>query len=181
MAHFEKSEVYVMKTVFNFLRCHLISVFVIGFILYGYIDRESLFNPESVQNPVFIEGGQHTPNLSLDDDGLGKRVPLTAKTLQKAGPDMALARQSYWNDEVDKAIGEYLSLSARFPRNADIFGELGNIYFQQGHLALAAKAYYDAALLLLEQGEIERASSLLEVLGRLKSKYRDPLADRLKR
>ncbi len=50
---------------------------------------------------------------------------------------------------------------AKNPRDADAFGELGNIYYRSGDLSAAAGLYYDAARILIERGNPVRASQLL--------------------
>ena len=51
--------------------------------------------------------------------------------------------------------------------NYDAYGELGNVYFNQGKKVEAAAAYYEAASLLVKLGNVRRADSLLPLLNYL--------------
>jgi len=91
------------------------------------------------------------------------------------------ARRAYWNGDRDKAIALYKDLIRESPGEPDFFGELGNIYHELGEKDLAAQAYYQAALILVEKGEDERAERLLEVIENLSPQLGEKLGSRLKR
>jgi len=91
------------------------------------------------------------------------------------------ARRAYWNGARDEAIAIYKELTREYPREPDFFGELGNIYHELGEKELAAQAYYQAALILVEQGENERAERLLGVIEGLSQRLGEELGARLKR
>ena len=58
--------------------------------------------------------------------------------------------------------------------NFDAYGELGNVYFNQGKKEAAAMAYFEAASILVRKGQIRRAKSLMGLLRHLdKNKAND--------
>lgn len=77
------------------------------------------------------------------------------------------ARRAYWNGDIRAAVKGYQRLIDAFPDQPDYFGELGNVYYEQGAQQLAAGFYYDSARLLLERGERSRAEALADVLGKM--------------
>ena len=89
------------------------------------------------------------------------------------------ARRAYWNDEPDSAVSLYETLIQEFPHNPDYLGELGNVYFQQGNKALAAQAYFEAAVRLENQGERSRAERLQELLQKIDPAYATALDEHL--
>ncbi len=89
------------------------------------------------------------------------------------------ARRAYWKGELDRAIGYYRQLTQDYPEEPDFFGELGNVFREQGEMDLAAKAYYDAAVLLVQRGEQERARGLAEAISRLSTAYEEQLQELL--
>ena len=51
--------------------------------------------------------------------------------------------------------------------NFDAYGELGNVYFNQGKKTEAAASYYEAAAILVKLGQARRADSLMSLLNYL--------------
>lgn len=77
------------------------------------------------------------------------------------------ARRAFHRREFDKSINSYEKLIASTQDNYDAYGELGNVYFNQGRIKEAAASYYDAAAVMVRLGQIERAASLIGLLGRM--------------
>ena len=50
------------------------------------------------------------------------------------------------------------------PSNPDGFGELGNMYFSQGKWELASATYFEAGKRLADEGLLEQARQLVDVL-----------------
>ena len=78
-----------------------------------------------------------------------------------------IARKSFYQKKYDLSEKSYRSVIAGTKDNFDAYGELGNVYFNQGKDAQAAEAYLQAATILLVKGDIQRAQSLLQVLQQL--------------
>jgi len=90
-----------------------------------------------------------------------------------APPDSSLekqlqeARLYYWNRNLSAAESAYRMLSKAYPQNPDVWGEMGDFYFNLGQRKPASAAYYRSIELLSAQGEQERAYKLLGILYRL--------------
>lgn len=89
------------------------------------------------------------------------------------------ARQAFSDGEVDKATGLYESLVAAYPDQADLAGELGNLYLAQGDEAKAADSFYEAGLRMLKGPNTLRANAVLGVLNRLDKDKADALRTKL--
>jgi hypothetical protein len=83
-------------------------------------------------------------------------VPLTEQTAPTRDELVQQARRLYWNGEFEAAETAYVELLARFPGDADLFGELGNLYRGMGRPDQARDAYYAAGLRLKAVGELEK-------------------------
>ena len=77
------------------------------------------------------------------------------------------ARRSFHRRDYENSIKSYEQLIAATQDNYDAHGELGNVYFNQGRIKEAAASYYDAAAVLVRLGQVERAASLIHLLGRM--------------
>jgi len=91
-----------------------------------------------------------------------------ARAEQRQSADMVSrwneARQAYWRGDLARAEGLYVALLEDFPDQADLAGELGNIYFTQGKLDMAAEFFERAGVGLLRSGNKARAMSVVGVL-----------------
>lgn len=77
------------------------------------------------------------------------------------------AREEFHSGNIDASIRNYQEVIANSNDNYDAYGELGNVYLSRGKYREAASAYFEAAAILVRQGEAHRARSLLPMLGRL--------------
>ncbi len=77
---------------------------------------------------------------------------------------LAEARQTYWNRDLAKAETLYKSLVVDAPTNADIKGELGNLYFAQRRMNEAAQMYHQTGLQLIIDGNTQQIMPLIGVL-----------------
>ncbi len=77
------------------------------------------------------------------------------------------AREEYYRGNIDASISNYQQVIANTNDNYDAYGELGNVYLSRGNNEEAANAYFEAASILVKQGEVGRARSLLPMLERL--------------
>ena len=101
-------------------------------------------------------------------------VPMTEEQVSAADEPASTARQlwisareEYHRGNVELSIRNYKEVIANSMDNYDAYGEMGNVYLSQGNRREAANAYFEAAAILVKLGEIQRASSLLPMLGRL--------------
>jgi hypothetical protein len=86
------------------------------------------------------------------------------KTVQQ---QLEEARQLYWQRDVSAATEAYETLGRDNPRNADIWGEIGNFYYSIHQTEPAAMAYYRTVSLLIDKGDTAKARQLLGVLYEL--------------
>jgi len=90
------------------------------------------------------------------------------------------ARQHYWGHDMPTAEQAYRRLSESHPERAEVWGELGNLYFSQREMVQATDAYYRAIELLIEQGDAERARQLLGAMYQLDAEKAKDLETRLR-
>ncbi len=74
------------------------------------------------------------------------------------------ARQAYWNRDLTGAEARYKGLVNDAPDNADIKGELGNLYYTQRRYSEAAEYYHKAGLQLISDGNTQQVMGLIGVL-----------------
>lgn len=85
------------------------------------------------------------------------------------------AREEYHRGNIEASIHNYQQVIANSSDNYDAYGELGNVYLSRGKYQEAAGAYFEAASILVKQGQIGRARSLLPMLDRLDRSKADAL------
>lgn len=79
--------------------------------------------------------------------------------------DMLLvARQAFWNGNPLDSEKLYLDLVKLHENNPNVYGELGNVYYSQGKWEKAGKAYYQAAVRLLDLKQTQQVNYLLRVI-----------------
>jgi len=84
------------------------------------------------------------------------------------------ARKAYYQRDYRTSEMNYMQVIDNTNDNFDAYGELGNVYFNQGKRTQAAAAYYEAAAIFVHRGEITRARSLMGLLRNLdKAKAED--------
>ena len=88
---------------------------------------------------------------------------------------MAKAREAFWLRDFETAEQQYRQLTQLDPDNPDGYGEMGNMYFSQGKWDEAAAAYYEAGTRLLEEGHVEQAQQMVEVIRGLNGPRADDL------
>jgi tetratricopeptide (TPR) repeat protein len=77
------------------------------------------------------------------------------------------ARKSFYQRDYEKSIQSYQDVIDNTEDNFDAYGELGNVYFNQGKKQQAASAYFEAAAILIKKGQVNRAQSLMGLLRHL--------------
>ena len=87
---------------------------------------------------------------------------------------LAEARQTYWNHDLATAETLYKALVVDAPTNADIKGELGNLYFAQRRMNEAADIYHQTGLQLISDGNTQQ---IMQLIGVLQSIAPDRAAD----
>jgi tetratricopeptide (TPR) repeat protein len=88
---------------------------------------------------------------------------------------MAKAREAFWLRDFELAEQQYRKLTLLEPDNPDGYGELGNMYFSQGKWEESAAAYYQAGTRLLNEGMVQEARQMVDVIRGLKGSQADDL------
>lgn len=86
------------------------------------------------------------------------------------------ARNAYSHGQLVQSEKFYIELTQLDNDTADIFGELGNVYYSQGKWDKAGQAYYEAAVRLIAEGKREQVSYLHRVIEGLNTEHADKLA-----
>ena len=131
---------------------------------------ESRNTVSAVKEGVFV-----TPEIeqSLNQavsDSINKKSDTSALSIESTepkDPNRVLwvdARKAFYKRNYEASITAYKQLIENTVDNYDAYGELGNVYFNQGKKTEAAAAYYEAASLLVKFGYERRADSLLPLL-----------------
>ena len=89
------------------------------------------------------------------------------------------ARQAYWKRDIAGAEARYKGLVNDAPDNADIKGELGNLYFSQRRIPEAAEMYHQAGLQLIKDGNTQQVMGLVGVLQNIAPEKAADLRNRL--
>lgn len=77
------------------------------------------------------------------------------------------ARKSFYQRNYELSEKSYQEVIDSTKNNFDAYGELGNVYFNQGKNKEAAAAYFEAAAILINKGQVYRAKSLMGLLRHL--------------
>lgn len=85
------------------------------------------------------------------------------------------ARKSFYQRNYELSEQSYQKVIDSTENNFDAYGELGNVYFNQGKNKQAAAAYYEAAAILVRKGQANRARSLMGLLRHLDKTKADEL------
>ena len=122
----------------------------------GFVPVEIAEQLESVK-----ESDDIVNNLSVDKSDLAAESMISIQEI------WATARKSFYQKNYALSEQSYQTVIAETENNFDAYGELGNVYFNQGKHAQASEAYLNAATILLQNGDVQRAQSLLQVLQHL--------------
>ncbi len=109
--------------------------------------------------------GENTPSYHFRPVAPARRD----RPSRDAVADLSMARGAYWNRDLAGAIREYRRLARQYPDNADVFGELGNVYVEMGDAKAAIEAYSRAVAVLMKKGEEGRARALIKAIEGLES------------
>ncbi len=113
-----------------------------------------------------------TPAPASADSGAASPVTATVASASPPGGATTLvsewqaARQAY-SAQKPEAPGTYRELVAKYPNNASLRGEYGNVLYALGRSKEAAEQYYEAALQQLKGPQPELGACMEEVIARL--------------
>lgn len=92
-------------------------------------------------------------------------TPAQAAPAQQASANapsdlLRAAREAYWANELDRAVGLYTDLLKQTPDSLDYKGELANVYWKQGNAEQASTLFADVAPKLAAQGRTTEALNM---------------------
>lgn len=88
-------------------------------------------------------------------------APSAAASVQTSEADLLrAAREAYWSNELDSAVGFYTSLLKQQPDSIEYKGELANVYWKQGKAHEAAQLFTEIAPKLAAQGRVTEAFNM---------------------
>ncbi len=129
-------------------------------------DGEVEVHPQAQSLTASVAENTAKENRS-DEDVSGEKSSPQVKAEMSIPEVWVTARTSFYQKNYSLSEQSYQSLIAATKDNFDAYGELGNVYYNQGKKAEAAEAYLHAATILLFKGDIQRAQSLLPILQQL--------------
>ena len=121
-------------------------------------------NKDSSLNGAFVSPEIERQLENVDYQG---KVADTSQRRDAVTASWILARKSFYQRNYRLSEQSYQSVIDRTEGNFDAYGELGNVYFNQGKKQQAATAYFEAAAILIRKGQIDRARSLMGLLNLL--------------
>lgn len=78
---------------------------------------------------------------------------------------ITMARQAFWSKDFAGAKTMYEALIGDDEKNADLYGEYGNMLIQSGNVIKGVEAYENAANLMIEQKRFGEAMPLIRFIG----------------
>lgn len=147
----------------------------------AYVNRDALFD---VVESALTQAGDPVGVEAVSELAASEAVPVVdeAPVDDEGLEPLALwraARSAAWQGDTALAIKRYRALIARQPNNPDAYGELGNLYVQQGQWPSAVDLYYKAALLLDAAGQPMMAGRLQRIMRGFDHKKADDLYRKL--
>lgn len=113
----------------------------------------------------------------------GNELPVVEKDSNTSSErDLLISARSAFNKgAIDESEKYYIQLTELDHDNADIFGELGNVYYSQGKWDEAGQAYYEAAIRLITERKYEQVNYLQQVIRGLNTELAEKLTQRMSR
>ncbi len=110
-----------------------------------------------------------SPKVEQQLNNVDKNGRVINKALQGSAirDSWVTARKSFYQRKYELSEQSYRDVIKNTTDNFDAYGELGNVYFNQGKNAEAASAYFEAASILVRKGQIRRAKNLMGLLRHL--------------
>ena len=130
------------------------------------------FNPAAEVPDSVVAAPEYRPlkaKKSAPHDAASEPGKAVARPADEADfqSQLETARQHYWRRDMRAAEQAYRRLSESHPQRAEVWGELGNLYYSQREMVQATDVYYRAIELLIEQGDTERARQMLGAMYQL--------------
>lgn len=119
-----------------------------------------------VSEEKFVSAEVKQELANVDEQGMVIDEALQKKMIRS---NWITARKSFFQRKYELSEQSYQKVIDNTTDNYDAYGELGNVYFNQGKKQQAASAYYQAASILVRKGQAGRVRSLMGLLRQLDS------------
>ncbi len=143
------------------------------------VEDETARAQKALVGDVFVPPEVEDALNQLHNDGSVEDVVVMQKADKPAEQLFIDARKAFYRRDYDASIAAYKQLIANNKDNFDAYGELGNVYFTKGDMELAAEAYYQAATIMVSQGQNQRAASLIGFLATVDAEKAKKLGEML--
>ena len=143
------------------------------------VEDEAVKAQKALVGDVFVPPEVEDALNQLHNDGSVEDVVVMQKADKPVEQLFIDARKAFYRRDYDASIAAYKQLIANNKDNFDAYGELGNVYFTKGDMELAAEAYYQAATIMVSQGQNQRAASLIGFLASVDAEKAKKLGEML--
>ncbi|MCW9024606.1 MAG: hypothetical protein OQK73_07970, partial [Gammaproteobacteria bacterium] len=106
-------------------------------------------------------------------------IPSKDDELSESRKILIKARKAYWEGSLENAEMAYKELVEHEDLDPNAYGELGNVYYAQGKWQEAGKAYYEAAVRLIELKQPHQVNYLLRVIQGLDAESAEKLKQKM--
>lgn len=119
-----------------------------------------------------------TKNNKEENEDSEKEIILPIKDSDSSSENELLisARAAFDQGNMILSEKKYIELASLANDDADVYGELGNVYYAQGKWEQAGQAYYDAATRLISEGNTEQVAYLYRVIQGLSAEHAEKLS-----
>ncbi len=128
-----------------------------------YQEKNTTNKAQSTKD-IFVSAEVEKQLNTVNDHG---KVVSGSQRSDEVKENWITARKAFYQRKYDLSEQNYQKVIDSTEDNVDAYGELGNVYFNQGKREQAASAYFEAAAILVRQGQIYRARSLMGLLRHL--------------
>ena len=134
-------------------------------------------NEMVVDAPKFYEVAKKIVEpVAVNDNGNELAVVVKDSDTSSERELLIRARSAFHQGDILGSENYYIQLTELDHDNADIFGELGNVYYSQGKWDKAGQTYYEAAVRLITEGNYNQVAYLQRVIKGLNTEHADKLA-----
>ena len=132
-------------------------------VLRQYQEKNTTNKAQSTKD-IFVSAEVEKQLNTVNDHG---KVVSGSQRSDEVKENWITARKAFYQRKYDLSEQNYQKVIDSTEDNVDAYGELGNVYFNQGKREQAASAYFEAAAILVRQGKVNRARSLMGLLRHL--------------
>ncbi|SDZ73433.1 hypothetical protein SAMN05660964_00039 [Thiothrix caldifontis] len=109
------------------------------------------------QQPAAVE---HSQAVVPAEVATQQAAPVAEPQAAAPADMLRAAREAYWANELDRAVGLYNDLLKQTPDSLEYKGELANVYWKQGNAQQASTLFAEVAPKLAEQGRVTEALNM---------------------